>query len=482
MRGNHWREAITSYEGAVPSPIAVYRPPVMGNLLPFELGIAEYFGGGNAYGGGPGLIDGKASALREQSLGLIAEGRAILARADAAARDLTDDEAAEVTRLTARAELLMAQGHARAGGSRADAGAYLRDQDGQRMPFPGAGANRGGAGTVANGIRLLSPKDRFAALVPDGAEGSGLTLADMVSSLVTGRDLGVQFHAAMGVGGSASVLVPAPISAQLIDLARNQARIIQAGATTIPMTSTTLRVPRLTSGSSGEWKAENAALSAVSDLEFDAATLTAHTVMAIAKISVELAEDGQDPQGIIERDLSAALALAMDAAALRGAKHAGTQQDPQLGPVGVRYTDGVAVTPVGRLSDYVPFSEAVQRIREANQEPTGVIYSPAVAGLVDRLTDLQGNPLRAPQSWLDMVKFSTNQAAAAEAYVGDWSRLLVGLRTDIALEVTRVAGDADGSAFRNLQVWVRAYARMDAVVGRADAFQVMSEIADASGS
>jgi HK97 family phage major capsid protein len=235
-------------------------------------------------------------------------------------------------------------------------------------------------------------------------------------------------------------------------------------------------VPRQTAGAAGEWKPENAALAAINDLTFDAVTLQAHTIMAIAKISVELAEDGQDVNGVIERDLTAALALAMDFGALRGAKHAGTDQDPQVNPVGVRYTDGVTVTPVGPIQDYVPFSQAVQRIREDNYEATGVILTPGVAGIADRLIDAVGNPLTEPASWRGLAKFSSNQAGEGEAYVADWTRLLIGLRTDIAIEVSRVAGDADGSAFRNLQVWIRAYARMDAVVGQPNAFEVLTGI------
>jgi hypothetical protein len=44
---------------------------------------------------------------------------------------------------------------------------------------------------------------------------------------------------------------------------------------------------------------------------------------------VELAEDGRDPQGIITRGLTDALALAMDLGALPGAQHLGTDQDPK---------------------------------------------------------------------------------------------------------------------------------------------------------
>ena len=54
------------------------------------------------------------------------------------------------------------------------------------------------------------------------------------------------------------------------------------------------------------------------------------------------------------------------------------------------------------------------------------------------------------------------------------------MRTEVVLEASRVAGDADGSAFRNLQVWIRAYARMDCVVTRSSYFEVLTGIEEAT--
>jgi hypothetical protein len=47
-------------------------------------------------------------------------------------------------------------------------------------------------------------------------------------------------EATLGAGGA---LVPAPLSARVIDLARNATRVFQAGAVTIRMTSQTLAWP-----------------------------------------------------------------------------------------------------------------------------------------------------------------------------------------------------------------------------------------------
>ena len=423
---------------------------------------------------------GRAEALREEALAKLHQARDIITTAENAGRNPTTEEENQFGRLMAESTRLLglSESHHAAG----DAAPAGRDMTGQ--PFTPwsrrSGTGAGGSGIVTpDGIRILGPKDRFAALVPQDAPGQGLTLSQMIRSMVTGKDAGVDFRAQMGAGSptGGGVLVPDPLSANLIDLARNQARVIQAGASSIPMTSSTLRIPRQTAGAAGQWKAENAALAAISDLTFDAVTLTAKTIMAVAKMSVELAEDGQDVEGIIDRDLSAALALAIDAAALRG--DVATPPAVQLNPIGILHS-GATVTPLDDpLTTYGPFSAAVERIRTANGEPGSVIYSPAVSGILDRLTNSLHDPLTPPESFRNLGKFITNQADTGEAYVGDFSRLLIGLRTDVTLEVSRVAGDSDGSAFRNLQVWVRAYARMDCVVTRASYFEVLTGIEEA---
>jgi HK97 family phage major capsid protein len=58
-------------------------------------------------------------------------------------------------------------------------------------------------------------------------------------------------EATVGAGGA---LVPSPLSSRVIDLARNQTRVFQAGAVTVPMTSQTLAIPRLLTEGSPAWK------------------------------------------------------------------------------------------------------------------------------------------------------------------------------------------------------------------------------------
>jgi len=90
-------------------------------------------------------------------------------------------------------------------------------------------------------------------------------------------------------------LVPTPLSARVIDLARNATRVFQAGAVTVPMGAQTLKLARLTGEGTPAWHAENAAISAA-DMTFDAVTFTARTLTRLVTLSVELFERGTFPK------------------------------------------------------------------------------------------------------------------------------------------------------------------------------------------
>jgi HK97 family phage major capsid protein len=66
-------------------------------------------------------------------------------------------------------------------------------------------------------------------------------------------------EATVGAGGA---LVPSPLSSRVIDLARNRTVVFRAGAQTVPMTSQTLALARLTSEGTPAWKSEGASITA----------------------------------------------------------------------------------------------------------------------------------------------------------------------------------------------------------------------------
>jgi HK97 family phage major capsid protein len=134
----------------------------------------------------------------------------------------------------------------------------------------------------------------------------------------------------------------------------------------------------------------------------------------------------------------------------------------------------VTVTATGAGVSVANLMTAIERLWRANFEPTGIIWSPDVQADLERLQDTQNNPLTLPPTLAKLPKFKTNQVpvsgGASTIFIADWSRLLIGMRTQLTIEATREAGDSAGSAFTNLQVWVRGYARLDVALERGGAF------------
>ena len=101
-------------------------------------------------------------------------------------------------------------------------------------------------------IRTLRPDERLADTIEVAPEQRGLRVGKYLRGLITGRWDGAEAEqrAAMtttqaATGGN---LLPSPLAAYVIDLARNRSVVTKAGATLVPMTAPTLdtwRTPAL---------------------------------------------------------------------------------------------------------------------------------------------------------------------------------------------------------------------------------------------
>ncbi len=317
------------------------------------------------------------------------------------------------------------------------------------------------------------------------AEANKLNLGRFVRGLVTGEWEGAEAERramAEGTLSAGGYMVPTPLALNVIDLARKQARVMQAGAQTVPMTSNKLTIARVTGDPSASWKAENAP-GTFSDMTFDALNFNAHTLIALVKVSRELLEDAQGIDGVINTALAEALALELDRVSLYGS---GTGDEPK----GLKNTAGVLKLSMGangaQLTDYDEFSQAVQAVREQNGEPNSAMYAPRTAGAIDRMKDTTGQPLQAPESFKTLKKHVTNQiptnltqgsaTTASDAFVGDFTQLLIGMRATLQIEVSNSASDDSGSAFTQHQVWIKATLRADVQVAKPKLFDIIEGI------
>src|SRR5262249_16639605 len=118
--------------------------------------------------------------------------------------------------------------------------------------------------------------------------------------------------------------------------------------------------------------------------------------------------------------------------------------------------------------------------------PFSILYSARTAGELDNLQDTLHQPLRQPDLVAAARKFVTNQIpnnltkgganTASDAFIGQFDQCMIGMRTGMVMEISRVAADSTGSAFTNTQVWIRAYLRADVQLAHPNAFNVLNGI------
>lgn len=333
-------------------------------------------------------------------------------------------------------------------------------------------------------VRALSLEQRmkdFAEPFVYEGEERQLSIGKYVRGLVTGNWEGAAAERramSEGVLSDGGYLVPTELSSSVIDLARNKARVMQAGARTIPMSSNNITFAKVLTAPTANWKKENDPIPE-SGMTFGAVTLNAKTLTSMSRMSVELLEDAINLDNIVADAIAQGLALELDRVGLFG-----KGIDPE--PLGLYGTTGIQKIDMGanggELKDYDPFSLAVEQIENVNGTANALLWSPRTAGTVDRFKDGMMQPLAAPESFRNLTKLPTNQIPndmtkgtannASCVVVGAWNNMFVGMRRNIVLEVSRTAA----GAFENLQVVIRAYLRADIVVAKPEQFVIIDGI------
>lgn len=279
---------------------------------------------------------------------------------------------------------------------------------------------------------------------------------------------------AEGTDAAGGVLIPEQLSARIIDRARAQAVVIQAGAVTVPMASDVLVLARLAGGNTATWHAENAADVAASDQTWERVELKAKTLVVEQKMSAELFEDLSD-QGrrAIEHEIAQAIALKLDLAALEG--------DPAVdanSPRGITATTGIQSISMGanglKPTSYDQLVQALFAVKKQNgADPTAAILHPRDGETYALLKDSTAQPLRKPPAIENLPNLFSSQLAtnrtqgtssdASNAYVADFRQLLIGVRPSLQLHFQILR---ERYATPNLQVAFLAWLRADVALAQ----------------
>lgn len=301
----------------------------------------------------------------------------------------------------------------------------------------------------------------------------GLSIGNFLKATIAGPSTDAERRAlAEGTDSAGGFTVPTSLSAQLIDALRAASVVVQAGARTVPLDTNSVAVAKLLTDPVPAWRAENGAVNE-SDPTFGQVLFEPKSLAVMTKISLELMQDSVNIATELPRILAAALALELDRVALLGS---GSAPEPR----GIANVSGIGTTALGgAFANYAPVLTARTGILTRNGGmPGAVIMNPRDEGALSGWTDSTGQPLNQPRA-LDGMKFLTTTSIPTNGgtgtdestmFVGDFTKLLIGMRQDIRIEILRER------YMDSMQYALVAHLRADVAVEHAAAFHTITGV------
>lgn len=282
----------------------------------------------------------------------------------------------------------------------------------------------------------------------------GLTRHDIgnaLAAMVTGniQAYGAELRAmGGGVNSAGGILLTDSVSATVIDLARNKARLFQLGATTIEMPTESVRVARLITDPAIGVVAENTAIP-MNDAAFDSVNLYARKLACIVPVSRELLEDSANAGEILLQALANSMASTLDTLALTGGSGdgwLGLLNDPQI-----EETDSIGSPTWDDLLD------GIGEIRDLNGEPNGILANPSLWTTLNKLKESTTNAYLRPPAALDNIaKADTLSVPSSMCLIGDFTKVMFGVRGGLVVETSTEAGDSFQKHQTYLKIAMRA--------------------------
>ena len=297
----------------------------------------------------------------------------------------------------------------------------------------------------------LKPEERFSDWAArsgghrGGSEFRGLTSGAMLRAVAFGARTEQERRAlSEGTDSAGGFTVPTILSAAIIDRLRAQSVLIRAGARTVPLTSDTNVIAKLSADPTPAWRAESAAI-AISDPTFAAVTLAPKSLAVMIKFSRELLADSVNLEAALLQAVTGAMALELDRAGLFGT---GADNQPR-GVVNVSGIGAVALNAKLTASAggaYGPLVAARTALLTANAgEPSAFVLSPREDGTLTGLRSGDGQPVFASPKiaairQLVSTSVATNLGVGTNEstiVAGNFQHLLIGMRETLRLSVLR---------------------------------------------
>lgn len=328
----------------------------------------------------------------------------------------------------------------------------------------------GAAAGPATGARRVAPELHSYGRGDDlranlRADGPGI--GQIVRALATGdsRALGEYSVLTSGVSGA----VPGYATLGIVEAAMQESVIFQAGARVIPMDAPSVRLARVTSVPNVQLRpeAEDRELADQAPT-FTTEQMDAFSAFLFCTTSLESLEDCANLEEVLLRTFARQLSLSFDRYGL-----AGTGNDQPLGLAYLFPQDGASTVDPTAKAVYAALVEAIGRVRSRHHTPSSIIMDVPGWTALQMLVDKNDQPLQAPPAVAELPMLVSDYlpaepAGTRDAIVGDLSHLLIGIRTNMQLEVSRL-----GEGFKKGMVEIRGYLRWSNLVDDPSAICVV---------
>jgi HK97 family phage major capsid protein/HK97 family phage prohead protease len=249
------------------------------------------------------------------------------------------------------------------------------------------------------------------------------------------------------------------LAGDFIDVLRNSSSVMQAGARMLPGLVGNVAIPKKTAASSAGWISTEGGAASESEPTFGTVSMTPKTVGAFSDMTRQLIlQSTPSIEALVRDDLTQALALAIDAGALKGAGSSGA-------PTGVYSTSGINTdTFTGALPTWAEIVGLETLVAEDNALMGNLSYI-APAGLYGSLKTTAKATNQAifavdPDGTMNGYRtIVSNQATAGYLLFGNFSDLLIGMWGGLDLTVDPYTASTSGTirvvALQSVDVAVR---------------------------
>jgi HK97 family phage major capsid protein len=288
----------------------------------------------------------------------------------------------------------------------------------------------------------------------------------------------------VGTGSLGGNLVQTDVlSDSFIEILRNKAMVIAAGATVLNGLQGNVAIPRRTGASVAYWITEGNSPTESTAVTFDQVTLSPKTVGAFVDYSRKtLLQPALSVENLMRSDLFAVLGLGVDAACIAGAGTAAT-------PLGIVTSTAIGTSSMGAQAAAPTWAGIVAcetAIAAGNADMGKMAYmlSPQVRGtlkttvkgtagslgfIMENDGSVNGYPAYVTNQVPVNLTYGTTTGSAKCAIFGNWSDLLIGLWSGVDILVDPFTGSSSGTvrivALQDVDIAFRQTASFNKLLG-----------------